>query len=568
MRKTTVAGVLLGGAALLASFRTASDNERYFEIAKNLDIFATLFKEVNTFYVDEVTPGKLVKTGIDAMLKSLDPYTNYIPEDDIEDFRTLTTGQYGGIGAVVVKRSGKTIVQSAYEGYPAQKAGLLPGDEILTINGVNVEKKNNSDISKLLKGQANSLVKLEVTRYGQEKPIEVSITRDKIQVDNVPYYGMLSSDVGYFQLGSFTVDAGKEVRMAVSKLKEMGAKKIVFDIRDNPGGLLNEAVNISNVFVDKGLDVVSTKGKVTEWNKTYKALDAPLDTQIPVVIITSSRSASASEIVSGVLQDYDRAVVVGERTFGKGLVQATRPLSYNSQLKVTTAKYYIPSGRCIQEIDYAHRADDGTLGKFPDSLRTAFKTQSGRVVYDGGGVAPDVEVQEKEIADITRVLLQKNYLFDYATRYRAEHPTIATAREFQLSDADYQKFVQFLAGKDINYSTDMEKSLTELSKKAKEEKHYDDVKAELEAIRKKVSTNKSNDLTRFKPEIRELLEQEIVSRYYFQKGGIEASFDDDPNILTAMQVINDAPRYAALLKPGTPEAKTRPEANRKTAGGK
>ncbi|UOQ54641.1 S41 family peptidase [Hymenobacter cellulosivorans] len=568
MRKTTVAGLLLGGAALLASFRSASDNERYFEIAKNLDIFATLFKEVNTFYVDEVTPAKLVKTGIDAMLKSLDPYTNYIPEDDIEDFRTMTTGQYGGIGAVVVKRAGKTIVQSAYEGYPAQKAGLLPGDEILSINGVNVEKKNNSDISKLLKGQANSTVKLEVTRYGQEKPMELNITRDKIQVDNVPYYGMLSGDVGYFQLGSFTVDAGKEVRMAVSKLKEMGAKKIVFDIRDNPGGLLNEAVNISNVFVDKGTDVVSTKGKVTEWNKTYKALDAPLDTQIPVVIITSSRSASASEIVSGVLQDYDRAVVVGERTFGKGLVQATRPLSYNSQLKVTTAKYYIPSGRCIQEIDYAHRADDGTLGKFPDSLRTAFKTHSGRIVYDGGGVAPDVEVQEKEIADITRVLLQKNYLFDFATRYRAEHPTIAPAREFQLSDADYQKFVQFLGGKDINYSTDVEKSLTDLVKKSKEEKHYDDVKAEIEAIRKKVSTNKSNDLTRFKPEIRELLEQEIVSRYYFQKGSIEASFDDDPNIITAMQVINDAPRYAALLKPGTPEAKTRPEANRKTAGGK
>ncbi|TGE14816.1 S41 family peptidase [Hymenobacter elongatus] len=568
MRKTTVAGLLLGSAALLASFRTASDNERYFEIAKNLDIFATLFKEVNTFYVDEVAPAKLVKTGIDAMLKSLDPYTNYIPEDDIEDFRTLTTGQYGGIGAIVVKRSGKTIVQSAYEGYPAQKAGLLPGDEILTINSIAVEKKNNSDISKLLKGQANSLVKLEVTRYGQEKPIEINITRDKIQVDNVPYYGMLSPEVGYFQLGSFTVDAGKEVRMAVSKLKEMGAKKIVFDIRDNPGGLLNEAVNISNVFVDKGVDVVSTKGKVTEWNKTYKALDAPLDTQIPVVIITSSRSASASEIVSGVLQDYDRAVVVGERTFGKGLVQATRPLSYNSQLKVTTAKYYIPSGRCIQEIDYAHRADDGTLGKFPDSLRTAFKTQSGRVVYDGGGVAPDVEVQEKEIADITRVLMQKNYVFDYATRYRAEHSTIVAAREFQLSDAEYQKFVQFLTGKDITYSTDMEKSLTELSKKAKEEKHYDDVKSELDAIRKKVSTNKSNDLTRFKPEIRELLEQEIVSRYYFQKGGIEASFDDDPNILTALQVINDAPRYAALLKPGTSEAKTRPEASRKTAGGK
>ena len=562
IRKKLLATLALGTLAL-ASFRAAADNERYFEIAKNLDIFATLFKEVNTYYVDEITPAKLVKTGIDAMLRSLDPYTNYIPEDDIEDFRTMTTGQYGGIGASVVKRNGKTVVQSAYEGYPAQKAGLLPGDEILDINGVVVDKKSNADISKLLKGQANSVVKLMVTRYGQDKPVEINITRDKIQVDNVPYTGMISGDVGYFQLGSFTVDAGKEVRAAVTKLKEQGAKKIVFDIRDNPGGLLNEAVNISNLFIDKGLDVVSTKGKVTEWNKTYKALDVPLDTQIPVAIITSSRSASASEIVSGVLQDYDRAVVVGERTFGKGLVQATRPLSYNSQLKVTTAKYYIPSGRCIQEIDYAHRSEDGTLGKFPDSLRTAFKTTAGRTVYDGGGVAPDVEVNDREIADITRILLQKSYLFDYATRYRAEHPTIVPARQFKLLDVDYQKFVAYLQGKNISYSTDAEKALTDLSKKVKEEKHYDDVKLELEAIRRKVTMNKANDLQRFKPEIKELLEQEIVSRYYFEKGRTEAGFDDDPNIIAAVAVLNDPNRYAALLKPSGQAASARKSAGTK-----
>ena len=562
IRKKLLATLALSTLGLV-SFRAASDNERYFEIAKNLDIFATLFKEVNTYYVDEITPAKLVKTGIDAMLRSLDPYTNYIPEDDIEYFRTMTTGQYGGIGASVVKRNGKTVVQSAYEGYPAQKAGLLPGDEILDINGVQVDKKSNSDISKLLKGQANSMVKLMVTRYGQDKPIEIDITRDKIQVDNVPYTGMISGDVGYFQLGGFTVDAGKEVRAAVTKLKEQGAKKIVFDIRDNPGGLLNEAVNISNLFIDKGLDVVSTKGKVTEWNKTYKALDVPLDTQIPIAIITSNRSASASEIVSGVLQDYDRAVLVGERTFGKGLVQATRPLSYNSQLKVTTAKYYIPSGRCIQEIDYAHRAEDGTLGKFPDSLRTAFKTTAGRTVYDGGGVAPDIEVQDREIADITRILLQKSYLFDYATRYRAEHASIPAARAFKLSDAEYQKFVTFLQGKNISYSTDAEKALTDLSKKVKEEKHYDDVKLELEAIRKKVTVNKANDLQRFKPEIKELLEQEIVSRYYFEKGRTEAGFDDDPNIIAAVSVLNDPNRYAALLKPSGQAASARKSAGTK-----
>lgn len=548
-RKKLLATLGLGALGLV-SFRAASDSERYFEIAKNLDIFATLFKEVNTYYVDEITPGKLVKTGIDGMLKSLDPYTNYIPEDDIEDFRTLTTGQYGGIGAVVEKRNGKTVVRSAYEGYPAQKAGLLPGDEILTINNINVDKKTNADISKLLKGQANSVAKLMVTRYGQDKPVEIDITRDKIQVDNVPYYGMLTSDIGYFQLGGFTMDAGREVRNAVVKLKEKGAKKLVFDIRDNPGGLLNEAVNISNLFVDKGLDVVSTKGKVTEWNKTYKALDVPLDTQIPIAIITSNRSASASEIVSGVLQDYDRAVLVGERTFGKGLVQATRPLSYNSQLKVTTAKYYIPSGRCIQEIDYSHRADDGALSKFPDSLRTAFKTAAGRTVYDGGGVAPDVDVQDREIADITRVLIQKSYLFDYATRYRAEHATIVPAREFKLSDADYQKFVTYLQGKSMAYSTDAERVLTDLTKKVKEEKHYEDVKPELDAIKRKVAANKTNDLQRFKPEIRELLEEEIASRYYYEKGRTEAGFDDDPNIQAAVAVLNDPNRYAALLKPG------------------
>ena len=562
IRKKLLAALALSTLGL-ASFRAASDNERYFEIAKNLDIFATLFKEVNTYYVDEITPAKLVKTGIDAMLRSLDPYTNYIPEDDIEDFRTMTTGQYGGIGASVVKRNGKAIVLSAFEGYPAQKAGLLPGDEILDINGIVVDKKSNFDIGKLLKGQANSTVKLLVTRYGQEKPVQIDITLDKIHLDNVPYTGMISGDVGYFQLGGFTVDAGKEVRAAVSKLKEQGAKKIVFDIRDNPGGLLNEAVNISNLFIDKGLDVVSTKGKVTEWNKTYKALDVPLDTQIPVAIITSSRSASASEIVSGVLQDYDRAVVVGERTFGKGLVQATRPLSYNSQLKVTTAKYYIPSGRCIQEIDYAHRSEDGTLGKFPDSLRTAFKTTAGRTVYDGGGVAPDIEVQDREIADITRILLQKSYLFDYATRYRAEHATIPTARAFKLTDVDYQKFVAYLQGKNISYSTDAEKALTDLSKKVKEEKHYDDVKLELEAVRKKITVNKANDLQRFKPEIKELLEQEIVSRYYFEKGRTEAGFDDDPNIIAAVAVLNDPNRYAALLKPTGQAASARKSAGTK-----
>ncbi len=548
LKKYLPATVLAGAISLLFAFK--SDTGRFFDIAKNLDIFATLFKEVNTYYVDEVTPGKLMRTGIDAMLKSLDPYTNYIPEDDIEDFRTMTTGQYGGIGANIGKRSdnNKTIVQLTYEGYPAQKAGLLAGDEILKIDGINIEKKNHSEINKLLRGQANTPVKLEIKRYGIEKTMTLEVLRDKIQIDNVPYYGMVTNDIGYLQLSGFTMEAGREVRTAVLKLKELGAKKIIFDLRDNPGGLLHEAVNISNLFVPKGRDIVSTKGKLPERNRMYKALDEPIDTETPLVILTSSTSASASEIVSGVMQDYDRAVLVGERTYGKGLVQETRPLSYNSQLKVTTAKYYIPSGRCIQAIDYSHRNEDGSLGKIPDSLRVAFKTAAGRVVYDGGGVSPDVEIAEREYSDIAKTLMNKGYFFDYATKFRSENQTITKAKDFRISDTDYQKFVGFLANKDISYSTSVERSMEDLVKKSKEDKHYDDIKNDIDVIKKKVSANKANDLIRFKDEIRELLEQEIVSRYYFQKGTIEASFDDDQNILAAISVLNNPDKFNGYLK--------------------
>lgn len=547
MYKKSIAGLFIGVFALgLFSFKT--DSERYFEIAKNLDVFATLFKEVNTYYVDDVPPAQMMRSGIDAMLKSLDPYTNYIPEDDIEDFRTMTTGQYGGIGAIIGSRDGKVVVQMPYENSPAHKAGLSIGDEILKVNGVDVRNKSTEEVSKLLKGQANTSIKLEVRSYGQTKSRNLELMRENIMVDNVPYYGMLNNEIGYLQLLGFTVDAGKEVKTAVQKLKEMGAKKIVFDLRDNPGGLLHEAVNISNVFVEKGRDIVSTKGKVEEWNKTYKALDEPLDLDMPLVILTSSRSASASEIVAGVMQDYDRAVLVGERTFGKGLVQVTRPLSYNSQLKVTTAKYYIPSGRCIQAIDYAHRNEDGSVAAIPDSLRAAFKTASGRVVYDGGGVSPDVEVEQPTYSEITKTIAGKGYFFDYANKYKVEHPSIPSAKEFKLTDAEYKKFVTYLDNKDLSYTTAIESELEDVASKAKEGKHYNDIQAELDAIRKKVSHNKSNDLTRFRTEIQEMLEAEIASRYYLQKGYIESSFDDDPDILAAVQVLNDPAKYKAYLK--------------------
>lgn len=546
MLKKSIAGFLLGCTAWgLVSF--SSGSERYFEIAKNLDIFATLFKEVNTYYVDEITPSKMVRTGIDAMLKSLDPYTNYIPEDDIEDFRTMTTGNYGGIGAMVGKRGDRIIISLPHHDSPAQKAGIIIGDEILKIDGIDLAKKNDGDVSKLLKGQSGTVVKLEIKRFGTDAPFAVNVTRANIHISNVPYYGMVTPQIGYLQLAGFTVDAGREVKAAFLKLKEMGAQKVILDLRDNPGGLLNEAVNISNLFLPRGKDIVSTKSKVADWNKMYKALDEPLDLKMPMVVLTSSHSASAAEIVAGALQDYDRAVLIGERTFGKGLVQMTRPLSYNSQLKVTTAKYYIPSGRCIQAIDYAHRNEDGSLNKVPDSLRVAFKTANGRVVYDGGGISPDIDIDGLKMPDIIRTLLAKNYLFDYATQFRAANPTISSAKGFKLSDVEYQKFMTYLNGKDISYSTDVERVLENMIKRSKEDKQFDVIKADIEQIRKKVATSKGNDLLRFKPEIAELLEQEISSRYFLQKGLVEATFDDDKNILAAVEILNNPSQYQTIL---------------------
>ncbi len=530
----------------LVAFRGPGDH--YFAIAKNLDIFATLFKEVNTYYVDEVNPNKLVKVGIDAMLKSLDPYTNYIPEDDIEDYRTMTTGQYGGIGAIIGKRNGRNMVLMPYRGFPADKGGLKIGDEIVKINEVDVVGKSVEDISKLLKGQANTELKVIIKRFGQEYEMPVTINRERITVNNVPYSGMVTEDIGYIKLQNFTTGAGREVEKALKKLKEEGAKKIVFDVRDNPGGLLSESVNVSNTFIPKGSEVVSTKGKVKDWNKTYRALDSPTDTEIPLVVLTSSRSASAAEIVSGVLQDYDRAVLVGEKTFGKGLVQATRPLTYNSQLKVTTAKYYTPSGRCIQAIDYSNRATDGSVGRVPDSLRTAFQTGAGRLVYDGGGIKPDIMVKSEKLAPISVSLIVKSLIFDYATKYFYEHPKAPKPNEFVLSDAEYAEFINWIKDKDYDYVTEVEQTIDDLTEIAKDEKYFNNIEEQIASLRKQVQHDKESDLTNYKGEIRELLEEDIVSRYHLSEGKIEASFDDDPMMQAAIEVLNDQSRYENILR--------------------
>ncbi|GJM62182.1 S41 family peptidase [Persicobacter diffluens] len=540
-----VLGVSLLG---LFSFTRTDQADRYFQIAKNLDIFATLFKEINTYYVDEVNPNDLIKTGIDAMLESLDPYTNYIPEDEIEDYRTMTTGQYGGIGAIIGRQHEKNVIIMPYLGFPAQKSGLKVADEILEIDGIDVSDKNVSDISKLLKGQANTGLVVKVKRQNSEEPLDINITREKITLKNVPWNGMIADGIGYIKLSDFTTEAGKEVKDALKKLKAEGASKIVLDLRDNPGGLLNEAVNVSNVFVPRGSEVVSTKGKMSDWNKEYNTLNSAVDTEIPLVVLTSSRSASAAEIVSGVMQDYDRGVLIGERTFGKGLVQATRPLAYNSQLKVTTAKYYIPSGRCIQAIDYSHRNDDGSVGKLPDSLKVAFNTANGRPVYDGGGIDPDIEIERKYIAPITASLLARGWIFDYATNYYYDHESIVSPAEFEITDEDFNNFVTWLGDKEYDYTTKVEKSLEELKEYAEKEKFFDDVQAQIEELEKSVKHDKKKDLEKFKDEIKTVISEEIVSRYYYREGLIEASFKTDETVQKAIEVLNNTEEYNKILK--------------------
>ena len=540
-------GLLIVVIVGLVAVAAQNPSEKYFEIAKNLDIFATLIREVNSYYVDDINPNRMVKSGIDAMLNTLDPYTNYIPEDEIENYRTMTTGLYGGIGAVIGRRKERNIILMPYNGFPADKAGLKIGDEILEVDGFDVKKKSSNDVSKLLKGQAGTKVKLKVLKLGKTVPEIVEFQRERIKIDNVPYFGMISDGIGYVQLSEFTADASREVKKGIEDLKAKGATKLIFDLRDNPGGLLNEAVNISNLFIPKDKLVVNTKGKVAEWVKEYRALNPPFDTEIPIVVLVSGRSASASEIVSGVIQDYDRGVLVGQKSFGKGLVQTTRPLTYNSQLKVTTAKYYIPSGRCIQAIDYSNRGADGSAKKVADSLRIAFKTANGRQVFDGGGVSPDVEVKREPFAAITGSLIGKDLIFDYASLYFLAHQSIAKPLDFQFNDADFLEFINWLKNKDYDYTTKVETTIKDLTIAAQKEKYYEEIKDQLEGLKIRMAHNKDHDLEKHKAEIKEVLEQEIVSRYYFEKGAKEASFDDDPEVKEAIKILNDPARYQQIL---------------------
>jgi carboxyl-terminal processing protease len=532
---------------VVALFAFRSPAEKYFEVAKSLDIFATLFKEVNTYYVDEVEPQKLIRKGIDGMLESLDPYTDYIPEDEMESFRITTTGQYGGVGAMIGIVNKKTVITHPYQNFPAQKVGIRVGDEIVAVDGKNVQGKSTSEISTLLKGQPKTDVEVRVKRYGNTEDIVFKIKRERISVSNVTYYGLIDGDIAYIKLDDFTPGAAREVSEALTELKAKGARKLILDLSENPGGLLHEAVNVVSLFIPKGMEVVSTRGKVAEWNKVYKTLNTPVDTEMPIVVLTSEGSASASEIVAGSLQDYDRAILVGQKTFGKGLVQTTRPLSYNSQLKVTTAKYYIPSGRCIQELDYSHRKDDGTVEKFADSLKHEFKTKNGRKVYDGGGLDPDISVEESYLGTVTLALINAQLIFEYASKYCAEHPAQPDLKAFKFSDKDYQDFMTWLNENKFSYTTPLEKSTLDLMLAAKKDSYYSDLKNELEALKAKIENNKTSDLLRFKDQITSYLEEQIAFHYSLSQGQAQISLSRDQEIIEAKKVLTEIANYKKLL---------------------
>ncbi|MDL5049408.1 S41 family peptidase [Oscillatoria amoena NRMC-F 0135] len=527
--KTILAFLLLAGLAL--SFSLPS--ERYFEIAKNLDIFASLFREVNNTYVDDVNPNTLIKTGIDAMLESLDPYTNYIPEDMIEDFRTVNTGQYGGIGAITREIGDRTVVTMVMGGYPAEKGGLKIGDEVLKIDNVELSKISPEAAGHLMKGEVGKPVRLTVKRFGVDQPIVLDFKREKIKINNVPYYSMVSESTGYIRLTEFTPEAGKNVKQALLKLKEQNAKSLVLDMRGNPGGLLMEAVNVCNLFIPRAKKVVITKGKILEQNTTYETLDNPVDTDIPLVVLIDRGSASAAEIVAGTLQDYDRAIVIGERSFGKGLVQVTRPLSYNSQLKVTTAKYYTPSGRCIQVLDYSHRREDGSVASVPDSIKQAFKTTNGRTVYDGGGIEPDIAVEQVMPHPVSLTLYENGFIFDYATRYFNTNKAPANPKTFNLSDQEYQQFITWMRDHDYNYTSAIDKKLVTFQDLAKRERYYADIKPQLDHLKSVIAENRKRELLLYKDQIKMMLEEDIMLRYFNERGNIEAGFKYDNNLKKA-----------------------------------
>jgi len=548
MQKNVYRTLGITTATLLLAVVVWSFNEDLFQISKNLDVFASVYKEVNINYVDDINSAKLIKSGVDAMLDGLDPYTEFVPESEIEDYKLkYVSTQYGGIGASIFNRDKKVFVSEVFSGFPAQRADIRPGDQLVKINDVDLSGKTNDQVSLLLKGTKGASIKLLVKR-DDAQPVEKNLVRDEIKQPNVTYYGMVSGNMGYIKLDKFLENSADEVTTALVALKKNNPQGIILDLRSNGGGILQEAVKIVNLFVAKDVEVVSQKGKIKEKNFSYRTMSAPIEPNLPLVVLVNSRSASASEIVAGSLQDLDRAVIIGQRSYGKGLVQQTFTLPYNSLVKITIAKYYIPSGRCVQALDYAHRKDDGSVNKMADSSLHEYKTKDGRSVYDGSGVYPDIMIKQERFANITQALVGKLMIFDYATRFRNTHPKIADALSYQLTDDDYNDFVKYLAGKDYNYSTNSEKLLTSLKTEATKEKQFGEIQGEYDILKNKLMASKKNDLQIHKDEIKQVLENEIASRYYNERGRYEVNFKYDKELAQAVKTMQDKNQLAAVLK--------------------
>lgn len=534
--------IALVAVILATTFAALPPDNKYFEIAKNIEIFTNLYKEVNALYVDEVDPGHLMRTGIDAMVGSLDPFTNYISESEIEGYRFQTEGKYNGIGAISKRIGDYVTITELYEGQAADKSGIKPGDQIIAVDGKDAKGKNPDEVNEILRGAPDSDVKLTIRRPGVKNDFDVNLVRGEVEVPNVPYYGMLNDNIGYIALTTFTRDAGRNVADALRSLKKDNPdiKGVVFDLRWNGGGLLNEAVNVSNVFIPKGELVVTTKGKVQEWDRSFSTLNGAVDEEIPVVVLINKRSASASEIVSGVLQDYDRGILLGQRSYGKGLVQNTRDIGYNAKLKLTTAKYYIPSGRCIQSVEY----HDGEPIDIPDDRRTPFKTRNGRLVLDGGGVKPDIEVAEITDIPVIKSLLDKDIIFNYVTQFCLKQDSIDAVMDFHFTQFD--EFAAYVEKSDFHVETETEKMLKSLEAKSADEGY--ELKAQIAAIQKLIEQDKKETLQEYKKPIISLIEKEIASRYYFQKGKIQMGLRNDEEVVKAIEVLGDNSVYRALLK--------------------
>jgi carboxyl-terminal processing protease len=518
-----------------------------FEVIKGLELMDLIYQNLESHYVDEPKPGKLSKVAIDAMLKELDPYTVYYHESNMEDYRMMTTGQYGGIGALIKRIGDFVYISEPYEGNPAQIAGLRAGDKILAIDNKDMKGKLTEEVSSSLKGAKGTTIQIKVLRNGKEEKT-IAVTRDEIKIPDVPYADILNNSIGYIKLNSFTQTASEEVKKAFLELKEKGMKELVLDLRGNGGGLLIEAVKIVNFFTPKDQLVVTTKGRIQEENRVYKTMEEPLDLNIPVVVLIDEGSASASEIVSGSLQDLDRAVIVGTTSYGKGLVQRTFDLKYGSKIKLTIAKYYTPSGRCVQKLEYYEKEDGENPKVIADSLIQKFKTKNGRVVIDGRGIEPDVAVKEKEFSRLTAMLVFKNLFFNFANDYQAKHPSIVPASEFHLTDNEYESFKELVLKDSFDYSTASEEILKKMKKVVEEEGYYEDSKTEYEALFQKVTPSKSRDLEKFKEEIVSILENEIISRYYYQKGRAQHAFVGDKFIDTAEDILTNSKRYNTILK--------------------